>query len=163
MRTVIFRCALTALALSSCDKNRDHQPEDSGGSSSASSSSSTGAEPCELTIEAEEALDADPNGCYPIQDEQACLSKPEECTALYGTPATYSCDSAAWCVADPNVSTFLGCHPFTICKRSSKTVCKATDDGVAAFWTVTCIPTGYGECQPGFANEDPMDPPGTCE
>jgi len=78
-------------------------------------------------------------------------------------PASYNCESSAWCIADPNSTTFLGCRPTTICKRRSKMVCTTTGSGVEAFWTDACVSKEFGECQPTFIAEDSMQPPAICE
>lgn len=157
------------LVLCGCGTSADVQPTD-GSSTSSLAETSTGMETgagvdlCELELEPDsEALDPDPEGCYDIQDEPTCVAQTDKCMGLYGVPASYNCESSAWCIADPNSPTFLGCRPTTICKRRSKMVCTRTGSGVEAFWTDACVPKEFGECQPMFIAEDSMQPPASCE
>lgn len=128
----------------------------SAASSTSTEGGTTGAARCELAVGPNlEPPERDPAGCFEIEDEQGCLAKGDACTGLYGVPAR--CEGEAeWCAPDLETSTFLGCRPFTICKLSSKMVCTMFEDGVQAFWTQTCMPEGFGACEPGSGEQPPV-------
>lgn len=162
MKPLMIVLSGALLGLGGCDSNADVQPLDTT-STSTSAETSTGSNACDLEFEAEAALDPDPDGCYDIEDETACVAMTDKCMGLYGASASYSCEDSAWCVTDPNASTYLGCRPTTICKQMSKMVCTTVNNVVSAYWTAGCVPKGFGECQPMFIAADSMQPPATCE
>ncbi|MFZ6177132.1 hypothetical protein ACOXH8_00265 [Nannocystis pusilla] len=136
-------------------------PSRTTGPASETVASTTGAEGCALVVgPSDEPPVADADGCFAVADEAGCTAMGDACTALFGVPA--ECDDSRWCVPDREALVFLGCRPFTICKRSRKIVCVVADGETNAFYTEGCTPMGFGRCEPGL-DASSSEPPPACD
>ncbi|MBZ5715765.1 hypothetical protein [Nannocystis pusilla] len=134
---------------------------EAGTSVTEAGSSTTGPTACALMVgPSDEPEVDDPDGCFAVADEAACLALDDKCTALHGVPML--CTDDTWCAPDPAASVYLGCRPFTICKLNEKAVCREGAGGVEGFWTLTCTPEGFGHCQPKLQETEASAPP-ACE
>lgn len=131
------------------------------GSAGSGGAPSTGAQACDrMVAPTDETPEADPDGCFAVTDEAGCAAKGDACMALFGVPA--ACAASSWCLPDPDAAVFLGCRPFTICKRLDRVVCIAGEAMIHAFFTSGCTPAGFGPCEPGLDSQD-SGPPPACE
>lgn len=95
--------------------------------------------------------EADPHGCFELQDEQACVAR-EGCMPLHGYPA--ACEPGAGCLPKAEARRFLGCRPQADCGVDPRLVCGRVDSEVKPVWLLaSCELPGFHDCPHGLGPE----------